>query len=284
MKGYMAMTLVLFIWSGFCLSIRAIRSSALAPADVALLRFVVPIVILLPFMPGRFNAIKQAPYKDLLLILLGGVPFFFLASFGARSTPTAYVGTILAGTPPFFVAILSWCIWGQGIAKDRCAALVLILTGVLTMLAEYFGHLPDEIASGVLFLLCGSFTWALYTIGLKRIELDAISVTIVISIVSFLLTVLLVLTGTVTSKIGTFTFEQALPFIVIQGFCVGFLATIFYTYAVSQLGSARASTIGSLSPALTAFLAIPIFGESLSMIILSGVFLTITGVALSNRA
>lgn len=284
MKGYMAMSIVLFIWSGFALSIRAISSSPLTPADVALFRFIVPSVILLPFIPVRIKAIRRTPIKGLLFVMLGGVPFFFLASFGAKATPAAYVGTILAGTPPFFIAILSWCIWGQRISKTRFFALILILTGVLTMLAEYFGHLPDEIATGVLFLLCGSFTWALYTIALKRIKLDAISVTFVISVFSFLLTLLLVLTGMVTSNLGTFTLEQALPFIVIQGFCVGLLATIFYTYAVSQLGSAQASTIGSLSPGLTALLAIPIFGESLTMIIMFGVILTISGVALSNRS
>mgnify|MGYP000131454356 CR=1 FL=1 len=94
---------------------------------------------------------------------------------------------------------------------------------------------------------------------------------------------LLVLTGAVPSNLGRFTLEQALPFILIQGFCVGFLATILYTFAVSRLGSARASTIGSLSPGLTALLAVPVFGESLSLMVAAGVFLTIAGVALSNR-
>lgn len=283
-KGYMVMVLVLFIWSGFALSIRSIGTSPLAAADVALFRFLVPLVILSPFSLTRLKGIKATPIKDWLPVMLGGVPFFFLASLGAKATPTAYVGTILAGTPPFFVAVLSLCIWRQKISKTRAFALAFILAGVLVMLAEYFENLPAEIVKGILFLLCGSLTWALYTLGLKRIKLDAISVTIVISLFSLVLTVLLILTGTVHSNLGSFTLNQAMPFILIQGFCVGLLATIFYTYAVNQLGSAKASTIGSLSPGLTAFLAVPVFDESLSILILSGVALTISGVALSNRS
>lgn len=38
-KGYFVITFVLFIWSSFALSIRAIGHSSLAPADVALIRF-----------------------------------------------------------------------------------------------------------------------------------------------------------------------------------------------------------------------------------------------------
>lgn len=282
-KGYFVITFVLFIWSSFALSIRAIGHSSLAPADVALIRFLTPILILSPFIPARFKAMNKVRISDLLLILLGGVPFFFFAALGAKSAPTACVGTLLAGTPPFFVALLLWAFCKQQISKIRAIALALVLIGVCTMLTAYISVMSTEIIVGLTFLICASFAWALYTIGLKRTKLDVISITLLISICSLFITSILIWSGFVESHWGTFSLNDALPFIVVQGLLVGLLATMGYSYAVNQLGSTQASTIGSLSPGLTALLAVPVFNESLSSVIVLGIFLTMSGVALSNR-
>jgi drug/metabolite transporter (DMT)-like permease len=74
-----------------------------------------------------------------------------------------------------------------------------------------------------------------------------------------------------------------MPFLLVQGVGVGIVATIGFSYAVSQLGSAKSSIIGALSPGITTLLAVPIFDEPLSIAILCGISLTITGVILSNR-
>jgi len=282
-KGYLVIAIVLLIWSSFALSIRAIETSSLAPVDVAIIRFMVPILILLPFVPSRLNGIKKLRLGNLLLVLLGGVPFFFLAASGAAIVPTASVGTLLAGTPPFFVSLILWSFCGQKISKQKALCLALVLTGVCTMLSSYLDSLGKDITMGIVFLICASFSWALYTIGLKRAELDAISITLVISIVSLLITAVLVLSGSVESHWGEFSLTDAIPFIVIQGLLVGLFSTLGYSYAVSKLGSVQASTIGSLSPALTALLAIPVFNEALSLPIVTGIFLSILGVVLSNR-
>ncbi|WP_413699548.1 hypothetical protein ACLKMH_19205 [Psychromonas sp. KJ10-10] len=76
-KGVIAMAVVLLIWSGFALTVRYIGASPLAIADVALIRFSVPLVLLLPMVFSRFEAIKQARITDVLFILLGGIPFLF---------------------------------------------------------------------------------------------------------------------------------------------------------------------------------------------------------------
>jgi drug/metabolite transporter (DMT)-like permease len=281
--GYIAMTAVLFIWSGFSLTVRAIGGSSLTTADVALIRFTVPLILLLPLLPSRLEKIKKIRFSDLLLILLGGLPFFFFAALGAKTAPAAYMGTILAGTPPFFVAILSWCCYRQVISKKQLFTLTLIMSGVLVMILGQSGSISRDILHGVAFLLCGSFVWAGFTLGIRRAGIDAISIAIILSIISFFVMLALITTGLMTSNFGLFSLSEALPFILIQGFGAGFIATIGYSYAVRQLGSARSSIIGSLSPGITAMLAVPIFHEPLSIAILLGISLTTLGVILSNR-
>ena len=281
--GYLVMGVILFIWSGFALTSRAIGASALTVADVALIRFLVPLILLIPFIPSHFSVIKQVRKSDLLFILLGGIPFLFLASFGAKLAPTAYVGAILAATPPFFVAILSYIFYRQLVSIKRFLMLSIIMIGILIMVLGGLGKTSMDMLYGIGFLLGASLAWAGYILALKRAALSAISVAIILSYISFFILSILMLTGIVESNIGSFSLQDALPFLLVQGLGIGVVATIGFSYVVNQLGPIRTSTIGALSPGLTALLAVPIFGEPLSVTILLGMSLTITGVILSNR-
>lgn len=281
--GYIAITTALFIWSGFSLTVRAIGASPLTTADVALIRFIVPLILLLPLLPSRLEKIKRVGISDLFLIMLGGLPFLFFAALGAKTAPAAYMGAILAGTPAFFIAILSFCYYQQVITKKQLFTLTLIIGGILVMIMGQPGAISGTTMQGVAFLLCGSFVWAAYTMGIKRSGIDAISIAIVLSASSLFVTLVLIMSGLVTSNFGSFSLLEAMPFILVQGFGVGFLATICYSYAVKQLGPAKSSIMGSLSPGVTAVLAVAIFNEPLSIAIVSGISLTTLGVILYNR-
>ena len=281
--GYLAMTLVLLIWSSFALSIRTIDGSDLSIADVALLRFMVPAILLAPWAVAHFKMIKTLKVIDLALILLGGIPFVFLAALGAKNVPTAYVGTILAGTPGIFVAIISAIFFAKVMSKKRLLALLLILAGVLIMLLNENQSFSKQTLIGISFLFAASACWAIFAITLKRLNLKPVIVVIILSYLSGFIMLILISSGMVESEIGHFSFQQALPFIVIQGLCIGVVATVCFSYAINQLGASRASLLGSISPAITAFLAVPIFGESLSLLIIGGIGVTILGVILSHR-
>ncbi len=283
-NGYIVMTLVLLIWSGFSLTVRAIGASPLSIADVALIRFAVPLILLAPLVPSHLKAIKKIRFSDVLLVLLGGVPFLFLASLGAKTTPAAYVGTVLAGTSPFFVALLSYVFYRKKISTKQVFSLSLILAGIVTMVLERTVNTSSEMTGGIFYLLSAAVIWAGYTMGLKRAGLNPITVAIILSYLSFFITLGLVYFELVTTNFGSFSFQEALPFVLVQGLGVGILATIGFSYAVNQLGSDRASIIGSISPGLTALLAVAIFDEPLSIVILCGIALTIAGVILSNRS
>ncbi|WED27545.1 DMT family transporter [Vibrio sp. DW001] len=281
-NGYIVMTMVLLIWSGFSLTVRAIGASPLSIADVALIRFAVPLILLAPLVPSHLNAIKKIRFSGMLLVLLGGVPFLFLASLGAKTTPAAYVGTVLAGTPPFFVALLSYVFYRQKISMTQVFSLSLILAGIVTMVLDRTVNTASEITGGIFYLLSAAVIWAGYTMGLKRAGLNPITVAIILSYLSFIITLGLIYFELVTTNFGSFSFQEALPFVLVQGLGVGILATIGFSYAVNQLGSDKASIIGSISPGLTALLAVAIFDEPLSIVILCGIALIITGVILSN--
>ncbi len=283
-KGYVAMSVVLLIWSGFALTVRAVGASSLSIADVMLIRFSVPLVLLTPWVLSSWHDIKNIRLPDILFILFGGVPFLLLAAFGASTVPAAYMGTILTGTPVFFAALLSFIFYRQRISLRKFAALILILFGIATMIGGHAQAIPNSLLYGVGLLLMASLIWAGYTLGLKSTTLTPIAIAIVLSYTSFFLTLVMVLSGIMDTNIGSVSFDEVLPFILIQGLGVGVVSTIAFSYAVKQLGSIRTLLLGSLSPGLTAILAALILKESLSVIMICGIALSTIGVILSNRA
>src|SRR5690349_21742969 len=102
-SGFIAIVITMFIWVGFVLTIRAIGKSSLTTADVALLRFGIPTLLLLPFLPRRWAALTSVkPIHAVMILIGGGLPFFFAASIGGSATSAAYVGALIPGAAPIF--------------------------------------------------------------------------------------------------------------------------------------------------------------------------------------
>lgn len=59
--GYAAILVTVLLWSGFFISLKGGAISALQPADIALVRFLVPSLILLPFVMKHKAALKAVP-------------------------------------------------------------------------------------------------------------------------------------------------------------------------------------------------------------------------------
>ncbi|HEY1121560.1 MAG TPA: DMT family transporter [Haloferula sp.] len=281
--GYLVLYGVVIIWAGFALTIRAIGASALSPADVALMRFVVPAVTLLAFLPRRWARLKEVRFSDGLMIWFGGVPFFFIATEGARTTSAAHVGALIAGTAPLSVALLGRFLDRRAIPRRQWMPLGLIVAGAIGIAAARGTEGMGESLKGFGFLAVASLLWGTYTLGVKRTGLDAIGNTLPLALGSLVVLSFTLATGITPSHFGHFTFHQALPFLLIQGLGVGLLATVGYAFAITRLGSAKSSAIGSLAPALAAILAVPVLGESLGVITVLSIALITLGVVLSNR-
>ena len=283
--GYAAMVLTVLIWAGFALSIRAIGASPLAAADVALIRFGLPTLLLLPFLPSRWSMLRRVKPLSALMILAGaGLPFFFMASAGGKATSAAHVAALIAGTTPLSVALVAYALDGQRIGAARARAIAIILAGVMLLLVSQSHASQGTFVGGAATLLLASLLWGSYTLGLRRAGLDAIGCALLLSVPSFLVLVLLVSLGLVDSHIGHFTLNNAMPFLLAQGLGVGVVSSVSYALAIRHLDTPRCSAIGSLAPALACLGAVPLLGESLTLTVVCGVAVITVGVILANRA
>ncbi|MEV6730452.1 MULTISPECIES: DMT family transporter [unclassified Streptomyces] len=283
-QGTLALVVTVLIWAAFALSARALSTSSLLPADAALLRFGVPLLVLAPALWRRRRRIAAVRPAAALKIACGaGVPFFLAAMYGGSLTSAAFVGSIVPGMVPLFVSALMVA-GGRGAPRGtQAAGLGLIAVGVVALVWRYVVPLNTQVLAGAGVLLVASGLWALYTVGLKEVDLDPVGSIGLLCLPSFAVMALLVLTGVLPTGLASAAGSDIALFLVVQGLGVGLCAGLLYAFAIRSLGAERSSTMGSLSPVAVVLLAIPLLDESPTVAVLVGVPLITAGVALANR-
>jgi drug/metabolite transporter (DMT)-like permease len=278
------MVITLVVWAGFSISLRYISHSTLAPLDVALLRFLVPAVFLLAFIPSRAAALRRIRVGHLLMIACGaGLPFFIIAAIGGRLTSASHVSALIAGTSPLSVALLTFLVWRERIPTKRLTGLAAIVAGVVALVFG-LGGIDTTVLAGSLLLLAGSVLWAVFTIGVRRSQIDPISCLIVITFPALAIAGLLVAVGPFESHLGQADPHQILMFGAVQGLAVGILSPFGYAIAIRRLGPFRCASVGALAPGLATLLAVPLLNETPSTLSVLGVVAVTIGVFLSNRS
>ncbi|MFB9517325.1 DMT family transporter [Streptomyces purpureus] len=282
--GMIALALTVSIWAAFALSARALSTSTLLPADAALLRFGVPLVVLAPALWRRRSRIARVrPAAALKIVCGAGVPFFLAAMYGGSLTSAAFVGSIVPGMVPLFVSALMVA-KGRGLPRgSQAAGLALIAVGVVVLVWRHVVPLNGDVLTGSAVLLIASGLWALYTVGLREVDLDPVGSIGLLCLPSFAVIGLLVLTGLLPTGIAGAAGGDIALFLVVQGLGVGLCAGLLYAFAIRRLGAERSSVVGSLSPVLVVLLAVPLLGESPALTVLIGVPLITAGVLLANR-
>ncbi|MFG3496928.1 DMT family transporter [Streptomyces sp. NPDC047928] len=282
--GMAALLLTVAIWAAFALSARALSASTLLPADAALLRFGLPPLLLAPALWRRRRALAAVrPGAAAKIVCGAGVPFFLAAMYGGSLTSAAFVGAIVPGMVPLFVSALMVARGGRVPRGTRAGGLVLIAAGVVTLVGRYVTALDADVLLGSGTLLLASGLWALYTVGLKEVDLDPVGSIGLLCLPSFAVIGLLVLTGVLPTGFAHAAAGDIALFLVVQGLGVGLCAGLLYAFAIRRLGAERSSVVGSLSPVAVVLLAVPLLDESPTLAVLVGVPLITTGVVLANR-
>ncbi|MET9463805.1 DMT family transporter [Streptomyces sp. NPDC006544] len=279
-----ALLVTVAIWAAFALSARALSASSLRPADAALLRFGVPVLVLAPALWRRRRRIAAVRPATAAKIVCGaGIPFFLAAMYGGSLTSAAFVGSLIPGMVPLFVCALMIA-GGRGAPRGtQAAGLGLIAVGVVALVWHHVVPLDTDALAGAGILLVASGLWALYTVGLKEVDLDPVGSIGLLCLPSFAVIALLVLTGVLPTGLASAAGSDILLFLLVQGLGVGLCAGLLYAFAIRRLGAERSSVIGSLSPVAVVLLAVPLLDESPTLGVLVGVPLITAGVVLANR-
>ncbi|WP_160937177.1 EamA family transporter [Teichococcus coralli] len=280
--GIAAALLAAVVWGGALAMTRlgVAGPGRLGPADIALLRFTAPALLLLPVLLRALPRLRQvSPWLLAALLAGGGAPFVLVAGAGLRHAGAAEAGALLPGTVPLCVAVVS-VLFGERLGLRRLAGLALIAAAVLAVAGPSALDGFAEAGTGHMLLLAAALLASLYTVGLRRAGIGAWEAAAFVSAGSVLALVpLYLLAG---PALPAAPWDMLALQALFQGGASGLLAPVAFALAVTRLGAARAAAFGGLSPGIAALFGFALLGETPALLPVVAVLAAGLGVALVN--
>lgn len=266
---------------------RQSTTTTLGPPGLALLRYGVPCLLLLPVLWRTGLLPRGVPRRLLLVMVLGaGLPFGLVAMSGTRFAPAAHMGVMMAGAAPLFTAGLSWLLWRDKPEPARALGLAAMALGVLLLGAPALARTgPVDVGTwrgDALFLLAAAL-WAGFTLAFRRSGLTAWQGAALINAWSAL-GLLLWLPWPPQAALAAAPAADVAWQLLWQGLVAGVLGLWTFAAAVTRLGAARAASFGALAPVVSALGGWWWLGETLQPLDLLAVACAVAGVLLASGA
>ena len=255
-------------------------TTTLGPLDLAILRYGVPALVLLPLLWRIGLRPAGLPTSRLVwMVLGGGLPFGLLVMAGAQWAPAAHIGVFMAGSVPLFTAAGSRMTAGTALARGQWLGLALVATGLLVLGVSSTASAGASWRGDALLVLAGAL-WAAYTLAFRGSGLSPWQGAAVVSAWSSLLLVPLVVVLGAPRLLQAPWTDVALQ-AAGQGVAAGLLGLVAYLAAVTRLGAARAALSAALVPPLTSLGAAWLLHEPLGPNTLAASALVAMGVVMA---
>ena len=278
--GVLAALSAALIGSVWQLASRHGVTTSLGPLELAVLRYGIPAIVLLPLLCKAGFLPQTLPWPQLLLLVAtGGLPFGWIVTQGAQWAPAAHIGVFTSGSVPLFTALGGWLLTGQALGRWRVVGLALILTGLAAFGLADIAILGSTWRGDALFMIA-AMLWAVHSLAFQR---SGLSPWHGVALFNFWSAVLLIPVVAVfgAPKLMTAPWPEVAFQALGQGVLAGLLGLVTYMAAIARLGAARASLLAALVPLLTALGAAALLNEPLSASKLVAIALVMCGVALA---
>lgn len=280
-RGGLYAALTIAIWTSFVLLSRTAGEHHISSFDLTALRFGIAAIILLPaWLLWLKSEILFG--RMVLLAAIGGLAYSLLVYSAFKFAPAAHGGILLSGTLPFWVTLHAALILKERPNRTRLLGLGFVLCGVALLAAHSF----DDISHtwpGDLLLISGAMVWGLYTVLVKRWQVDPIATTLGVGLWSaalFLPVYFLLLPKDLT----VVPWQELALQGVFHGVFVVIIATWLYMEAMKTLGPTRLGAVMALVPATSGLAAVLVLGEPFSWLLAAGMIASTTGAFIAARS
>ena len=278
--GYLAATVIVFLWSGWIVTTRSGATSSLTIYDITAMRYGISGLIALPitlyFKPWRGLNLRRIA----ALSFFSGFPYIMVVYLAFTLAPAAHGGVFMNGVLPAITVGLGWLWFRDKPHKIQVLGTLLIIIGASLTLFGSNSIQSDTAWQGDILFMIGGLCFSIYMVLTRLWAVSAMQVLFCSSVVN----------GAIFTPIWFFLLpsglaEAALPDILLQALYQGILATLFgmviVAFAVRHIGAPPTAAFMSAVPAIAAFLGVIILGEEfglmgwLSILILTpGVLMT----------
>lgn len=258
----------------------------LSPVMLVSFRVWMALLFILTFsmLTGRLQRVTPNDLRIFMgLSAVEPVGYFMLETTGVNMvSPT--LACIIVSTIPLFSPLVAYLINGERASRGDIIRLLVSMTGVFLVVASGSESLSGKLA-GVAILFGATTAAIIYTVTVQRLATRYNSFTIVayqnIFAGSYLVPLLLIFDWRAVSTLS-FDWAWAGNVLTLAILCSG-IAFVLYANSIRTLGVTKTSTFVNLMPSFTAIASYFIFGESLGVVKVLGIVLTITGLLLRVR-
>ena len=106
---------------------RVAATQGIAPIDVALMRYSVPALLLIPVWLSTLRTLKTAPLWATIAMLGWGAPFLWLVTESLKDTNVIYLATIVPCTMPIFAVVAERVFFAQQLTRTQLFGFALIV-------------------------------------------------------------------------------------------------------------------------------------------------------------
>ena len=277
-----------FFWSGNFFAGKIAFLSDLTPFKLGFFRWLLAMLILLPFTYSEIIRNYNYYKKNILLMTFLGflaVTVFNSLTYISLQTTLIINSTLMASIAPVLMIGFSWLIFKTKTTTLQFAGIFLSLLGAFSIILK--GNINNlfnlYFTSGDVWMFTAVVSWCLYSVLLKKIDnsisqLASLQVMVILGLLFIF--PLYIIENYNTSFLPT----QKIDFVIIIYVAIFASIIAFFSWnkGVSIIGPNRSSLFLHLIPVFSSIWAVSFLNEKFSFFHLIGIIFILSGIILSN--
>ena len=277
-----------FFWSGNFFAGKIAYLSDLTPFKLGFFRWLLAMLILLPFTFSEIVRNYNYYKKNILLMTFLGflaVTVFNSLTYISLQTTLIINSTLMASIAPVLMIGFSWLIFKTKTTTLQFAGIFLSLLGAFSIILK--GNINNlfnlYFTSGDVWMFTAVVSWCLYSVLLKKID-NSMSQLANLEVMIFIGLIFIFPLYLIESLNNSFLPAKNIDLIIIIYVAIFASIVSFFSWnkGVSLIGANRASLFLHLIPVFSSIWAISFLNEKFAFFHMIGVSFILTGIILSN--
>ena len=284
---YLKLLMTAIFWGGTFISGRMLADSV-PPFSAAFFRFLFAVVclyVLVVRREGQIPKLKRQQILPVVLLGLTGVLAYNVFFFSGLKLITAGRASIIIANNPILISVLSALFFKETLSPTKIIGILISVTGAVTAISggDPLALFTGGMGIGDMFIFGCVLSWSAYTLIGKRVMRDLSPLAAVAHSAAVGMLALLIpacMEGMPAAVPGYSLADWGnLAYLGLFGTVLGF---VWYYEGIREIGPSRASLFINFVPISAICLAHIILKEPLTVSLLVGGILVITGVTLNH--
>ena len=288
MKIYLKLLLTAIFWGGTFVAGRLVAQN-IGPYSIAFLRFTIASILLLLLtwiIEGTLPKLKKSQIIPVILLGIIGIFIYNVMFFKGLKIIEAARAALIIATCPIFITICSAVLLKEKINLVKGLGIIISVFGAVIVISK--GNISRVFESGLglgeLYIFCCVLSWVTYSLIGKAV-MKNLSPLVSVSYSSAVGAIALLAPALFEGLAQNITSQSRLDWLCISylgvfGTVIGF---VWYYQGVERIGPTKAGLFINFVPISAILCAFFILKEPITMSLMIGAALVISGVYLTNR-